>query len=311
MVDPMTSKEIAGRWDKDGFLVVRNAIPSAVLEPVRAFIGACVDEQARRELAAGRLGSLYRDLPFGRRYAAMHEELPAAAERLFGTPRGRHGPEFHRLYNHPGITDVLRVLLGPEVTLHTITKIRVKLPDEVSIVPWHQDSHYYNGILPPGLRGGTEHMHIVTVWVPLVEATLDNGCLWVLPGSHRWGFLERDWDENNRVRLAAEVEQRGTPTPLPMRPGDVAFFTNMTVHASKENRSDRVRWSLDFRYHAAAGTLQPATPERRATDEWNVKCHRFGTEPLTILSGAGPTPTWEQWDRASGEREAEFQARDG
>ena len=98
----MTSNEIAGRWDRDGYLVVRDAIPSDVLEPVRAFIGACVDEQARRELAAGRLGSLYRELPFGRRYAAMHEELPASAERLFGTPRGRHGPEFYRLYNHPG-----------------------------------------------------------------------------------------------------------------------------------------------------------------------------------------------------------------
>ena len=123
--------------------MVRDAIPSDVLEPVRAFIGACVDEQARRELAAGRLGSLYRELPFGRRYAAMHEELPASAERLFGTPRGRHGPEFYRLYNHPGVTDVIRVLLGPEVTLHAITKIRVKLPDDVvSIVPWHQDSHY-------------------------------------------------------------------------------------------------------------------------------------------------------------------------
>ena len=306
----MTPQEIAGRWDRDGYLVLRDVIPPEVLEPVRAFIGACVDEQARREHAAGRLGSLHRDLPFGRRYAVMHEELPASVERLFGTPRGRHGPEFYRLYNHPGITGVLRVLLGPEVTLHAITKIRVKLPDGVSILPWHQDSHYYNGKLPPGLRGGTEHMHIVTVWVPLVEATLDNGCLWVLPGSHRWGFLERDWDENNRVRLAAEVEQRGTPTPLPMRPGDVAFFTNMTVHASKRNHGDRVRWSVDFRYHASAETLAPATPERSATDEWNLKCHRFGTEPLTVLS-ADPTPTWEQWDRASRAREAEFQAREG
>ena len=74
-------------------------------------------------------------------------------------------------------------------------------------------------------------------------------------------------------------EQRGTPTPLPMKPGDVAFFTNLTIHASKQNRNDRVRWSLDFRYHASAGVLPPATPERRATDEWNVKCHRLGTEP--------------------------------
>ena len=307
----MTAQEVADRWDRDGYLVVRDVIPHDVLEPVRAFISSCVDEQARRELAAGRLGSLYRGLPFGRRYAAMHEELPAAAERLFGTPRGRYGREFYRLYNHPGITRVLGVLLGPEVTLHAITKIRVKLPDDTfSIVPWHQDSHYYNGKLPPGLRGGTEHMHIVTVWVPLVEATLDNGCLWVLPGSHRWGFLERDWDENNRVRLADEVERRGTPTPLPMKPGDVAFFTNLTIHASKENRRDRVRWSLDFRYHASPEVLPPATPERMATEEWNVKCHRFGVEPLTILS-AGPTPTWEQWDRASQAREAEFQAREG
>ena len=67
MAEPMTAQEIAGRWDRDGYLVVRDVIPHEVLEPVRAFIGACVDEQARRELAAGCLGSLYRDLPFGRR----------------------------------------------------------------------------------------------------------------------------------------------------------------------------------------------------------------------------------------------------
>ena len=307
----MAEQEIADLWCRDGFLVVRDVIPPGVLEPIRAFISECVDEQARREYAAGRLRPLYRDEPFGRRYAAMHEQLPASAERLFSHPRERHGREFYRLYQHPGITDVLRVLLGPEVTLHAITKIRVKLPDDVvSTVPWHQDSHYYNGRLPPGLAGGTEHMHVVTVWVPLVDATLENGCLWVLPGSHRWGFLERDWDENDKVRLADGVEQRGTPTPLPMKAGDVALLTNLTIHASKPNRTDRVRWSLDFRYHASAGALPPATPERKATDEWNVKCHRFGTEPLTILS-EGPRPTWEEWDSASRAREAEFQARQG
>ena len=48
----MTSNEIAGRWDRDGYLVVRDVIPAEVLEPVRAYIGGSVDEQARRERAA-------------------------------------------------------------------------------------------------------------------------------------------------------------------------------------------------------------------------------------------------------------------
>ena len=41
MDEPMTAQEIARRWDRDGYLVVRDAIPSAVLEPVRAFIRGC------------------------------------------------------------------------------------------------------------------------------------------------------------------------------------------------------------------------------------------------------------------------------
>ena len=42
MAEPTTSREIAGRWDRDGYLVVRDVIPHEVLEPVRAFIRGCV-----------------------------------------------------------------------------------------------------------------------------------------------------------------------------------------------------------------------------------------------------------------------------
>ena len=195
---PTTSEsEIRESWQTDGYLLLRGAIPPAELEPMQDFISAAVDEQARAEHAADRLGSLYADLPFGRRVAAMHEELPNSATRLFGTPRGRHTRAFYDMYAHRGITSVLPIFLGPEITLHAITKIRGKLQDDAKTdIPWHQDSHYFNGVQEGRRMDGTEHMHIVTAWVPLVDTDEENGCLWVVPGSHRAGLV--DWGMRTR-----------------------------------------------------------------------------------------------------------------
>ena len=185
------------------------------------------------------------------------------------------------LYTHPAITAVLRVIVGPEVTLHGISVIRVKLPeDSGTAIPWHQDSHYYNERKRGSFEANTEHMRVITTWVPLVDSNLDNGCLWVIPGSHRWGFLAGARAATGHVQIPEDVERRGTPTPLPMRPGDVVFLTNLTLHASKVNGTDRVRWSHDFRYHPTASATPPGTPEREATDYLDAKSRSYGTEPL-------------------------------
>ena len=304
MVDgqPTTSEsEIRESWQTDGYLLLRGAIPPAELEPMQDFISAAVDEQARAEHAADRLGSLYADLPFGRRVAAMHEELPNSATRLFGTPRGRHTRAFYDMYAHRGITSVLPIFLGPEITLHAITKIRGKLQDDAKTdIPWHQDSHYFNGVQEGRRMDGTEHMHIVTAWVPLVDTDEENGCLWVVPGSHRAGLV--DWGD------ADEADRKGASVPVPMAAGDVLLFTNLTLHASRRNHTDCARWSIDFRYHASAAALPAESREREITEAWDDKCRALGTEPLTVVS-EGPLPTWEEWDTASSAREAEFNAR--
>ena len=297
----MAEREIAEAWRNDGYLLLRGAIPPGELEPMRDFVSTAVDEQARAEHAAGRLGSLYADLPFGRRVAAMHEELPDSATRLFGTPRGRHTRAFYDMYAHRGITSLLLLLLGPEVTLHSITKIRGKLPDDVKTdIPWHQDSHYFNGVQEGRRMDGTEHMHIVTAWMPLVDTDERNGCLWVVPGSHSAGLI--DWGD------ADQAERRGSAVPVPMVAGDVLLFTNLTLHASKRNHTDRARWSMDFRYHASATALPAGSREREITEAWDDKCRALGTAPLTVVS-EGPMPTWEEWDAVSDARGAEFAAR--
>ena len=59
---------------------------------------------------------------------------------------------------------------------------RVKLPEsEVTAWPWHQDTQYYGN--------PTQHLHVISVWIPLVDVDERNGCLHLLPGSHRWGLL--------------------------------------------------------------------------------------------------------------------------
>lgn len=96
--------------------------------------------------------------------------------------------------------------------------------------------------------------------------------------------------------------------PVRMDAGDVLLFTNLTLHDSKRNHTDSVRWSVDFRCHASARALPPGSREREITEAWDDKCRYLWTEPLTVVSD-GDTSTWEEWDAASNEREAAFAAR--
>ena len=302
----MTDEQRAVAWRRDGYLVVRGALGREHLDPVRAFISERVDAFARERHADGELAALHENEPFGRRYAAIQEELAARPQPqqqgrkpLFGIS-DLCNQTLYDLYTHPAIKDVLRVIIGPEVTLHGISVIRVKLPeDSQTAFPWHQDSHYYNEHKTGRFEANTEHMRVITTWVPLVDVDTGNGCLWVIPGSHRWGFLSgARAASTGHVLIPEDVERRGTPTPLPMRAGDVVFLTNLTLHASKVNGSDRVRWSHDFRYHPTAASTPAGSAEREATDYLDTKSHNYGTEPLRVLS-AGPTPTWEEWERTS------------
>ena len=297
----MTDGERAAAWRRDGYLMVRGALAPEYLDPIRAFIGERVDAFAGACHAAGDIATLHVQEPFGRRYAAIREELSARPEprQLGFAATDLCTRALYDLYTHPAIAEVLRVIVGPEVTLHGISVIRVKLPeDSRSSIPWHQDSHYYNERRTGTFEANTEHMRVVTAWVPLVDADLDNGCLWVIPGSHRWGFLAGARAETGKVLIPEDVERRGTPTPLPMKVGDIVFLTNLTLHASKVNSTDRVRWSHDFRYHPTAASTPAGTPERAATDYLDAKSRSLGTEPLRVI-GEGPTPTWEQWERTS------------
>jgi ectoine hydroxylase-related dioxygenase (phytanoyl-CoA dioxygenase family) len=175
--------------------------------------------------------------------------------------------------------------------------VRTKIPEaEITAFPWHQDSHYYNEPARGKRVGRTEAAHIVTVWVPLVDATVANGCIWVMPGSHRWGLMDAARGEDMNVRTNEEIEQRGTPIALEMAAGDVLYLTNLTFHSSKMNRTEDSRWSIDFRFHVTATALDG--PERDAMEEFGKRQRAGGRVPLPVLSTSA-IPAWEEWRDAT------------
>jgi ectoine hydroxylase-related dioxygenase (phytanoyl-CoA dioxygenase family) len=92
---------------------------------------------------------------------------------------------------------------------------------------------------------------IVTCWIPLVDATVDNGCLHVIPRAHQRGVFRHYHGGPAGFLIIDDGDlPPGDPIPIEMKAGDVLFMTNTTPHASFANNTDVIRWSVDLRYQS-------------------------------------------------------------
>ena len=291
----MKEQEIKASYERDGYVVVEDIIGDGELQPLCEFIKDKVDAFARAEYEAGRLSSLYADDSFTRRYAAICEEQGISPR---GWGLGSFGREFYDLYTLPGVLQVLNVILGPEVSNLGSPALRTKLPGSViTSFPWHQDSQYVDQATIGKKEKHTEHLPMVTVWVPLVEATVENGCCWVMPGSHRWGLLDGARGEDSNIRMEEDVEARGTPMPVPLKPGGALFMSNLCAHTSKLNTTCDCRWSIDFRYFPTPDRADLTAQQRGEAEFVSDKIISGGGMPLVVLSEEDK-PTWEEWEVA-------------
>ena len=220
-----------------GYVVAPGALRDAELSPVRAAIAEAVDRKARQLHAEKEIVHLHEDASFTRRLAKVHED---AGTEEFAWNNEVFSRAIYDLLMTPAVLDVAESLLGPELTVNGDYWVRPKLPGgRRTTLPWHQDSGYYG---PASLA-----LPILSLWIPLVDVNERNGCLKVIPGSNKWGLLP---SQSNGMHLVPteDVEARGEPRSLPMRAGDILAFGQYTFHASGENSSDEVRWSIDLRY---------------------------------------------------------------
>ena len=138
---------------------------------------------------------------------------------------------------NPKILDIAESFVGSEIICNPIQHIRAVLPRERSQrapTPWHQDA----GVCWPD----TDPYFMLTVWIPIVDATLENGCLQVMPGSHKMGLFRHDWNGGSGLAVTTGTSTAFdlTPKALPIRAGGVILFHNYTRFTARNRTHRRV-----------------------------------------------------------------------
>lgn len=246
--------------DERGYVVVEGVLdPERDLRPVLDEYEGVLDRVAQQLLEEGRVAGTHAGLPFGERLIRLSRESGRSLSRYFDislpqsgirTDTPIHlGPACFRLLTNPRLLDLAEQILGPEISVSPVGHVRTKLPEHTlpgggdgmtARVPWHQD----NGVVLPE----ADESRILTVWLPLNEATLENGCLQVIPTPRTQELIEHCPTGPGGPHIP-DAALRRAPVPLPMRPGSVLLMHSRTIHSSLENRTtDQVRISMDLRY---------------------------------------------------------------
>ncbi len=149
---------------------------------------------------------------------------------------------FRALARDPRLLDALEPLLGPNIEFLS-DKVVLKSATTTAGSPWHQDWPYWEGL------------HKISVWIALDTATPENGCLKMLPGSHKSVAVHdgvAGAGEGFGHRLRPEAVDESKAVVLPCAPGDVVLFHDLTLHASFPNVSGQDRWSVISTYRSAS-----------------------------------------------------------
>lgn len=221
------------RYHEDGYLAVRSGLASQQVDEALAGLTSLVVEPRGADLqfeswAADRL----------------HEfDGPTrldAVRKLMGFVD--HEPRLHAIAHDDELLALVARLAGTENLLMFQDMALLKPPGAGREKPWHQDNAFF--ALEPGSAP------IVGVWIALDEATPENGCMHVIPGSHREGpvihFRRRDW------QICDTDVQTWRAVAVPLPPGGMLFFDALLHHGTPTNRSDRRRRALQFHYVSAS-----------------------------------------------------------
>jgi non-haem Fe2+, alpha-ketoglutarate-dependent halogenase len=145
------------------------------------------------------------------------------------------------LVRHPAILDAVEDVLGPNLLVWS-TSFFIKEAHDPAFVSWHQDATYW----------GLSEPDVVTAWVAFTDATVENGAMRMVPGSHGAQLAHRDTFAPHNLlsrgqEIAVEVDA-GRGVDVVLRAGEMSLHHVRMVHGSPANRSDDRRIGFAIRY---------------------------------------------------------------
>ncbi|MEM1334498.1 MAG: phytanoyl-CoA dioxygenase family protein, partial [Actinomycetota bacterium] len=146
----------------------------------------------------------------------------------------------------PRLLDAVEQFIGPNILLYNSMYV-VKEPQSPAKVNWHQDLTYW---------GLSDDDAQVSAWLALSPATVESGCMQMIPGSHLGGRMEHTIPErpadDDVLHHGQYIEGLDTSTPVSttLEPGEASFHHGWTVHCSRPNVSDDRRIGMNAQFLA-------------------------------------------------------------
>lgn len=253
------SADQARQFDRDGYFVLEDAFAAEEMKAITAAIDP-FDVETEAFLQRQQDGR-FMILETGAITFSVHLVQRSDRLRAFAA--------------HPTFVDLCADLIGPNANLYWDQAV-YKKSEKPRRFPWHQDNGYTY----------VEPQQYLTCWLALNDATVDNGCPWVVPGVHRHGTLRHRYVEP----LGFECfEQPTDAVAAPVRAGGIVVFSSLTPHLTGPNTTADVRKAYILQYAPLGArviegdpTGGPATGEKLCDDPaWQFPVLRNGKPVAT------------------------------
>jgi len=157
---------------------------------------------------------------------------------------GLRSPITEAICRDERILTLIEDIVSPGIAIYSAKMVHKPAHSDL-VCHWHQDNAYYN-------QHSDSHCRM-SIWLSLQDTTEANGCLWVVPGSHKGGTLPAEKRGNGHCDLAFEDGGKPLPgaIPRPLGSGDVLLFHADLWHRSLGNHSDKPRRSFIVSYQEA------------------------------------------------------------
>jgi phytanoyl-CoA hydroxylase len=236
----LTAEQVR-HFDSHGYVLVPDAIPADTIAAVRSEI----DDWERHAI------DFAVPMEGGTMQIASKDQISFTIHLVSRSPAARS------LACHPALVDVCHDLIGPDVRLYWDQAV-YKKHEPAREFPWHQDNGY----------AFVEPQQYLTCWVPLVDATVDNGCPWVVPGRHREGTFAH-WPTSVGYQcLDSSAGETDGAVAVEAPVGSIVVFSSLTPHRTGPNRTGEVRKAYILQYAPeGACVLEPGSGRKIRQDD--------------------------------------------